>query len=204
MSRPATTSPSSAMTAESIEQTVGEVRHPLRRLARSTTVVLACLSFSALAACSVSVGTQTVDEASDIEVGECLQIGEEDNDGKVTAEKTDCEGTEGLTFYAADKVGSSAECTAPNTSALTFAEGDQKLCLTPNFASATCYQIPLNGGKLADYRQVACDATPAENTVVAKSVSRGDESLNCSEEQTKWAFAQPKSIGYCLTEELTA
>ncbi|WP_238423467.1 pyridine nucleotide-disulfide oxidoreductase [Gordonia sp. 'Campus'] len=180
------------------------VDRPLWQIGRRATVLVACLGFSVLAACSVSVGSQTVEEASDIDVGECLQIGEEAGDGKVEATKADCEGTEGLTFYAADKVATTAECGTPNTSALTFAEGNQKLCLTPNFAVDTCYQIPLNGGKLADYRAVECNASPASNTIVAKSVSRGDDSITCTDEETTWAFTQPVSVGYCLTEDVTA
>ena len=89
-------------------------------------------------------------------------------------------------------------------STLTFAGGDQKLCMTPNFATDTCYQIPINGGKLADYREVECGASPVENTVIAKTVSRGDGSISCPDDQTKWTFAQPASIGYCLTEDVTA
>ena len=101
------------------------VDKPLWQLGRRATVIAACVGFAALAACSVSVGTQSIEEASDIDVGECLQIGAEAGEGKVEATKAECEGTEGLTFYAADKVNTSAECGTPNTSALTFGEGDQ-------------------------------------------------------------------------------
>ncbi|MBA5848437.1 pyridine nucleotide-disulfide oxidoreductase [Gordonia amicalis] len=179
-------------------------RRPLWQIGRRATVIVACLGFSALAACSFSVGTQTVEEASDIDVGECLQIGEEEGDGKVVATKEDCEGTEGLTFYAADKVSSGAECTADYTSSLTFSGGDEKLCMTPNFATDTCYQIPLNGGDLADYREVGCSTSPVETTIIAKTVSRGDGSITCPGDQTRWTFTQPASIGYCLTEDVTA
>lgn len=183
---------------------VPPVARPFWQLGRRAAVIAACVGFSALAACSVSVGTQSIEEASDIDVGECLQIGSEAGEGKVEATKADCEGTEGLTFYAADKVNTSAECGTPNTSALTFGEGDQKLCLTPNFAVDACYQIPVNGGKLADYREVECSASPADSTILAKTVSRGGDSLTCTEDETKWSFAQPVSVGYCLTEDVTA
>ena len=179
-------------------------RRPLWQIGRRATVIVACLGFTALAACSFSIGSQTVEEASDIDVGECLQIGEEAGEGKVKATKEDCVGTEGLTFFAADKVGSDLECTADFTSTLTFSGGDQKLCMTPNFATDTCYQIPLNGGKLADYREVECSASPVASTVIAKTVSRGDGSISCPDDQTKWTFTQPASIGYCLTEDVTA
>ncbi|MBD0860427.1 pyridine nucleotide-disulfide oxidoreductase [Gordonia sp. zg691] len=185
------------------DDTIPAIGNPYWQLGRRAAVVVACMGFTALAACSFSVGTQSVEEASDIEVGECLQIGEETGDGKVTATKAKCEGTEGLTFYTAGKVSTSAECGTPNTSSLTFGEGDQKLCLTPNFVVDTCYQIPISGGKLADYREVECNAAPVESTILAKSVSRGDESVTCTEDETKWAFSQPSSIGYCLTEDVT-
>lgn len=183
---------------------VPSVDRPLWQLGRRATVIAACVGFAALAACSVSVGTQSIEEASDIDVGECLQIGAEAGEGKVEATKAECEGTEGLTFYAADKVNTSAECGTPNTSALTFGDGDQKLCLTPNFAVDTCYQIPIGGGKLADYREVECNASPADSTILAKTVSRGADSLTCTEDETKWAFTQPLSVSYCLTEDVTA
>ena len=179
-------------------------RRPLWQIGRRVTVSMACMSFGALAACSFSLGAQTVEEASDIEVGECLQIGAEAGEGKVKTTKEKCEGTDGLTFYAASKVDASAECTADHTSSLTFADGDKKLCLTPNFASGSCYQIPVNGGKLVDYREVGCDATPVENTVIARAVDRGDDSITCTAGQITWTFAQPISLGYCLSEDVSA
>ena len=133
-------------------------------------------------------------------MGECLQIGDTLDDGKVKATKVSCDGNDDLTFYAAAIVAESAECSGSNTSTLSFADGDQKLCMTPNFDAAACYQIPLSGGSLVDYRKVDCGATAKESTIVAESVTRADESVTCPTEQTKWSFSQPESIGYCLRE----
>ncbi|MEO9326406.1 pyridine nucleotide-disulfide oxidoreductase [Gordonia aurantiaca] len=179
-------------------------RRPLWQIGRRAGVIVACMGFGALAACGLSLGTQTVQEAGDIDVGECLQIGEEAGEGRVEATKEKCEGVDGLTFYAAAKVDASAECTADHTSSLTFANGDQKLCLTPNLTAGTCYQIPVNGGRLADYKEVECGTTAAENTVVAETVGRGDASITCAADQTRWTFTEPEAIGYCLAEDVAA
>ncbi|MGV9857772.1 pyridine nucleotide-disulfide oxidoreductase [Gordonia sp. NPDC003425] len=175
-------------------------RAPLWRIGWRVVAVAACLGIVVLTGCSVALGSDTIDEASDIDLGQCLQIGAEvDSDGKVDAAKAEC-GAEGLTFYAASKVPADGECASDNTATLSFGSGSEKLCMTPNFVDGKCYQIPLNGGELVDYKQLACEATAADNTVLAQTVTRSDASVTCSDEQTKWEYSEPKSIGYCLRE----
>ncbi|AZG47559.1 pyridine nucleotide-disulfide oxidoreductase [Gordonia insulae] len=176
---------------------------PRRRwqLARHGGLLLACMGFMLVAACSVSIGTESekpVEKTSDIAVGECLRIADKtDDEGKVRATKVTCD-SDGLTFYAASTVSTGADCAAENSASLTFAGDSQKLCMTPNFVNGECYQIPMPGGQLVDYRESDCSATPAQTTVIAEAVSRSDESLTCTEDQTKWSFSQPNSLGYCL------
>ncbi|MET9201114.1 pyridine nucleotide-disulfide oxidoreductase [Gordonia sp. NPDC003585] len=172
---------------------------PMWRLARSGAVTLACMSFALVAACSFSIGDDdAVENSDDISIGECLQIGDSLDGGKVKATKVDCDTTDGLSFYAAEIISENAQCGSKNTSTLTFADGDKKLCMTPNFETTSCYQIPLSGGSLVDYRKVDCGTTAKDSTIVAQSVTRADESVSCTTEQTKWSFKQPSSIGYCL------
>ena len=170
-------------------------------LARRCGLLLACMAFAAAAACSVSIGTrdaEPVEKTSDIAVGECLQIGDTtDDDGKVHAAKVTCD-TDGLTFYAASTVSTDGDCAGENSASLSFPDDPQKLCMTPNFVNAHCYQIPLPGGQLIDYRETDCAAAPAATTVVAEAVTRSDGAITCNEEQTTWVFSQPDSIGYCL------
>ncbi|MGV9669917.1 MULTISPECIES: pyridine nucleotide-disulfide oxidoreductase [unclassified Gordonia (in: high G+C Gram-positive bacteria)] len=175
----------------------GRPARPLLRLAYNGAVIIGCLGFMLVAACSVSLGTDAIESPNDIEVGECLSIGADDEQGKVNAAKVDCERTDGLTFYAASTVAAESGCDAANTSTLTFGENRESLCLTPNFTEGRCYQIPI-GGDLVDYREVTCDAQAAEQTVVARAVERGDASITCDADDTMWSFARPQSVGYCL------
>ncbi|UEA60142.1 hypothetical protein LK459_04510 [Gordonia otitidis] len=85
-----------------------------------------------------------------------------------------------------------------NSAGLTFDKGDQKLCMTPNFITGQCYQVPTPGGRLVDYREVDCAATPHSATVVARTVQRADGGVECADDLTKWEFSEPRSIGYCL------
>ncbi|MCH5644581.1 pyridine nucleotide-disulfide oxidoreductase [Gordonia sp. ABSL49_1] len=134
---------------------------PMWRLARSGAVTLACMSFALVAACSFSIGDDdAVENSDDISIGECLQIGDSLDGGKVKATKVDCDTTDGLSFYAAEIISENAQCGSKNTSTLTFADGDKKLCMTPNFETTSCYQIPLSGGSLVDYRKVAAEPPP--------------------------------------------
>ncbi|ROZ89184.1 pyridine nucleotide-disulfide oxidoreductase [Gordonia sp. OPL2] len=182
----------------------GAADSPRRRrwqIARGVGLLFACVVFALLAACSVSIGTPAktpVEKTSDIAVGECLTIGEKaDDDGKVRASKVDCD-ADGLTFYAASTVAVDGDCAGDNSASLSFPDDPQKLCMTPNFANGACYQIPLPGGQLVDYRESDCSAAPAATTVIAEAVNRSDASVSCTDDQTAWVFTQPESIGYCL------
>jgi hypothetical protein len=184
--------------------TDGAIDSPRRRrwqIARGVGLLFACVVFALLAACSVSIGTSAdtpVEKTSDIAVGECLNIGEKaDDDGKVRASKVACD-TDGLTFYAASTVAADGDCAGENSASLSFPDDPQKLCMTPNFVNGECYQIPLPGGQLVDYRESDCGAAPAATTVIAEAVTRSDASVTCTDDQTAWVFTQPESIGYCL------
>ncbi|NDZ97578.1 pyridine nucleotide-disulfide oxidoreductase [Streptomyces sp. SID6673] len=182
---------------------------PRRRwqLARHAGLLVACSGFTLLAACSVSFSTDSekpVEKTSDIAAGECLQIADKaGDDGKVRATKIACD-SDGLTFYAASTVPTDGACAGENSASLSFAGDPRKLCMTPNFVNGQCYQIPMSGGQLVDYRESDCSATPAPTTVIAAAVSRADESVTCTEDQTKWSFSQPNSLGYCLRAIETA
>ncbi|MGW0037776.1 pyridine nucleotide-disulfide oxidoreductase [Gordonia sp. NPDC003376] len=174
---------------------------PGLRLAWRAAVIVGCMGFALLAACSVDVGTDSdaVNKPSDIATGECLTLGPDDDPAKVAATKVDCDTTDALAFYAASTVAAGDSCTADNTSTLTFG-GDGGICLTPNFTTGKCYQIPVEGGRLADYRLVDCGASAVEETVIGQTVNRGDVSVECDTDATKWSFTQPHPVGYCLRE----
>ncbi|GAC67515.1 hypothetical protein [Gordonia soli] len=182
-------------------------QRPGWRLARRTAMLLACFGVAAVTACSASfsLGDSPVEKTSDIAVGECLTIGDEaDDQGKVRASKTGCDSSDGLTFYAASAVTTDAVCAGENSASLSFPGDPRKLCMTPNFVNGDCYQIPLPGGELIDYRNIDCAATPASTTVVAEAVTRSDESVSCPDDLTKWSFTEPNSLGYCLRALQTA
>ncbi|NDK91836.1 pyridine nucleotide-disulfide oxidoreductase [Gordonia desulfuricans] len=174
---------------------------PGARLAWRAAVIVGCMGFALLAACSVSVGTDSdaVNKPSDIATGECLTLGPDDDPAKVAATKVDCDTGDALAFYAASTVAAGDTCSADNTSTLTFG-GDGGVCLTPNFTAGKCYQIPVEGGRLADYRLVDCGASAVDATVIGQTVSRGDVSVECDTDATKWSFTQPHPVGYCLRE----
>lgn len=183
---------SSTQTPERVSAT-----SPLLRLGWRAAVIAACLGFAVLAACDVGVGSEAIESPNDITVGECLALGDDEDPGKVTASKVNCEPSDGLSFYAARTVAAEVGCEAANTSTLTFHDGRESLCLTPNFASGTCYQVPV-GGDLSAYREVACDASAEPETLVVQTVRRGDGSIECDGEDVTWQFVAPQSIGYCL------
>lgn len=171
---------------------------PLWRIGWRVGTVGACMGLTLVAACGVTVGDDIVDDAADVDVGQCVAIGAStDDDGNVKATHTDCGGDD-LTFYVAAKVPSDAGCVSKNSAGLTFDKGDQKLCMTPNFITGQCYQVPTPGGRLVDYREVDCAATPHSATVVARTVQRADGGVECADDLTKWEFSEPRSIGYCL------
>ncbi|MGC4935809.1 pyridine nucleotide-disulfide oxidoreductase [Gordonia sp. DT30] len=176
---------------------VAPLSRPGRRLAWRLGVIAGALGVALLAACDVSVGSDAIDAPDDAAVGECLALGPDEESGKVRASTASCEGADGLTFYVARQIAAGAECEAANTSTLTFGAGREKLCLTPNFASGKCYQIPV-GGELADYREVGCGDPAQSQTLVAETVGRGDEAINCGADETMWSFTAPRSLGYCL------
>lgn len=155
--------------------------------------------FALVTACSGSLNIGSgVSEASDVSVGECVTVKDSD-DGKVEASKTDCEGSDDFTFYVASKVSNSATCSG-SLSTLSFEEGNEKACLTPNLASGKCYQVPsAEGGGLADFKQVDCGATAAASTVIVEVSERGTADVACTSAQTSLSFTEPESIGYCLT-----
>ncbi|OBA65254.1 MULTISPECIES: hypothetical protein [Gordonia] len=171
---------------------------PLWRIGWRAVVVAACMGLTLVAACGVSVGDDIVDDAADIDVGQCVTIGASTvDDGNVKATRTDCGGDD-LTFYVAAKVPSDAGCVSKNSAGLTFDKGDQKLCMTPSFVAGQCYQVPLPGGRLVDYREVDCDATARTSTIVARTVQRADGEVQCPDDLTTWTFTEPRPIGYCL------
>ncbi|MDY6808227.1 MAG: pyridine nucleotide-disulfide oxidoreductase, partial [Actinomycetota bacterium] len=171
------------------------------QITRRCALLLAAAGFAAVTACSVSVGTDgdtAVEATSDIAIGECLQIDDQaDSEGKVRATTAACD-SDGLTFYAAEAVSAEQSCTGENSASLSFDGDPQKLCMTPNLADGQCYQIPLPGGQLVDYRKSDCAASPAPDTVIAETVARSDDSISCTEDQTAWVFTEPEAIGYCL------
>ncbi|MFI8773880.1 pyridine nucleotide-disulfide oxidoreductase [Gordonia sp. NPDC062954] len=179
-----------------------EPPHPSARwpLARHCALLLATVGLAAMTACSVSIGTDdsAVESTSDITIGDCLQIDDEaDDQGNVRATTIACD-ADGLTFYAAETVAADADCAGDNSASLSFDGDPQKLCMTPNFVDSRCYQIPLPGGQLVDYRESDCAAPAATDTVIAKAVTRSDDSITCAADQTAWVFSEPEAIGYCL------
>ncbi|MFT4201089.1 pyridine nucleotide-disulfide oxidoreductase [Gordonia sp. (in: high G+C Gram-positive bacteria)] len=170
-------------------------------LVRRTAAVAACAGLALFGtACHVSVGSTPIHKASDIAAGECLTIDGGIGKTKVDASKSDCDTDGELTFYAAETVPTSGSCSGSNSATLNFDKEANKLCMTPNFAAANCYQIPIPGGRLADYRKVDCDARAVGSTVIAQLETRAGANIACTEEQTKWSFDKPESIGYCLKE----
>jgi hypothetical protein len=151
-------------------------------------------------ACSVSVGSSEVKKPGDVAIGKCLTIDRSTGENTIKASTSECDNTTELTFYAAETIPASAECSGSNSAYLTFPNGTDQLCITPNFVADSCYQVPTTGGKLIDYRQVDCSAKAAPKTVIAKVRARGTADIECSGEQTKWTFTKPTSIGYCLQE----
>ncbi|QKT07106.1 pyridine nucleotide-disulfide oxidoreductase [Gordonia sp. X0973] len=165
------------------------------------TAVTACAGLAVFtSACTFSLGSTPIAKASDVAAGDCLTIDGSSGPGRIDASTSNCDNAEKLTFYAAETVGADGSCSGSNSAYITFRKADEKLCITPNFVAANCYQIPTTGGNLVDYRKVHCDAPAADKTVVATLESRGAEDISCTEEQTKWKFSRPTSIGYCLKE----
>lgn len=151
-------------------------------------------------ACSVSVGNTSVTKPGDVSIGKCLTIDRSTGEGTVKASTSDCDSPDALTFYAAETVPANAECSGSNSAYITFPNGADKLCITPNFVADNCYQVPTTGGKLIDYRKIDCSAKAAPSSVIAKVRTRATADVECSAEQTKWTFTKPTSIGYCLEE----
>ncbi len=170
-----------------------------RSILRRTSVAAACASIVALVgACDFSDGSTAITKPSDVIAGNCLTIDGSNGEGKVNASTSDCDATGKLTFYAAETTSMSGSCSGSNSAYIAFSK--EKLCITPNFVPSGCYQIPTTGGQLVDYRKVECGASAAPSTVIATLETRGAADISCTDEQTKWKFAQPTSIGYCLKE----
>ncbi|WP_168701218.1 serine/threonine-protein kinase [Gordonia paraffinivorans] len=135
-----------------------------------------------------------------VSVGECISVTMQPGSATtVLASRVDC-GSAGLNFYTAAKIDNAASCASEQNSTLTFPGSSEKLCLTPNFYEGLCYQVPLTGGSLADYREVPCSSAPAARTVLARVNTRSTSAVSCSAGETRWTFYQPVSIGYCLVE----
>lgn len=144
--------------------------------------------------------TSPVNGPGDVQIGDCVGIATDSGSStSVNASKVDC-GSAGLNFYAASKIAASTSCASPQNSTLTFPDSTEKLCLTPNFYEGLCYLVPLSGGSLADYREAACASSATAQAVLARVTTRSDASVTCSGDETKWVFAEPESIGYCLIE----
>ncbi|MEP9414908.1 protein kinase [Gordonia sp. VNQ95] len=136
-----------------------------------------------------------------IAVGDCVQIGRQpDSAGNVDTSRVDC-ATSAMTFYAAEFVAASAECPNDHNASLSFGGTAQKLCLAPNFTPGQCYQIPSSGGSLADYHELSCGAAAAAGTVAFRITNRSTSAVSCATGELRWIFAQPESLGYCLTQE---
>lgn len=173
--------------------------HLSRRTRALLEVAAACTGLALFATgCSLSLGSSPITEPDDVRAGECLTIDGSSGPGKVDASTSDCDVEGKLTFYAAETVPMSGSCSGSNSAHISFT--GKKLCITPNFVPSNCYQIPIPGGQLVDYRRVNCSAEAASNTVVATLETRGTAEIACADDQTKWKFAQPTSIGYCLKE----
>ena len=96
---------------------------PLWRIGWRVGAVGTCMGLTLVAACGVTVGDDIVDDAADVDVGQCVAIGAStDDDGNVKATHTDCGGDD-LTFYVAAKVPSDAGCVSKNSAGLTFDKG---------------------------------------------------------------------------------
>lgn len=150
------------------------------------------------AGCDFSAGSTAISKPSDVTAGNCLTIDGGTGGGKVNASTSSCDAEGKLTFYAAETTSMSGSCSGSNSAYIAFS--NEKLCITPNFVPSSCYQIPTNGGRLVDYRKIDCDSSAAPSTVIATLATRGAADISCTDEQTKWKFAQPTSIGYCLKE----
>ncbi|MEP9392891.1 hypothetical protein ABLE92_11240 [Gordonia sp. VNQ95] len=176
-----------------------QVSQNTSRWARRLGVACACLAFGLLTACSasVSVGSDTVDSADDVNVGECVSVADS-SDGKVEATKTDCDTTDAFAFYVASTTATTSQCPGQE-SRLTFEEGDQQLCLTPNMAQGKCYEVPSGGaGSLTDFKAVDCGATTADGTAVVEVVTRSNGTVTCDASLTALEFTEPQPLGYCL------
>lgn len=175
-------------------------RGPLIRSAALAAASLA--AFAALAGCRLSTSGAPITTASDVAVGDCLTVGT----GLIDARKSTCDTDAKLTFYAASIVGRSGDCTRDSSAylfegpSLDFDGDGDKVCLTPNLAVSSCYQIPLPSGKLTDFRKVECGTRAAASTVVSKLVERAEADVVCTGDTMKWAFTEPSSIGYCLSD----
>ncbi|MFT4201090.1 pyridine nucleotide-disulfide oxidoreductase [Gordonia sp. (in: high G+C Gram-positive bacteria)] len=170
-------------------------------LVRSAVAVTACAAALGLIAACGPVGSP-ITRAADVEVGDCLTV----DDGLFDAHRRDCGASDRLTFYTADKTTANGDCDRYTSSylfegmSLDFDGEGEKICLTPNLAVSTCYQVPLPAGKLPDFRKVGCDTKAAPSTVVARLVERAEEDVVCTGDTMKWSFSRPHSIGYCLRE----
>ncbi|MEO9327051.1 serine/threonine-protein kinase [Gordonia aurantiaca] len=143
---------------------------------------------------------RSVTGPGDVVVGDCISIAmQPGSTTSVLASSVDC-GSAGLNFYTAAVIAGSASCASEQNSTLTFPNSGQKLCLTPNFHQGLCYQVPLSGGSLADYREVPCGSAPAPRTVLARVTTRATSTVSCRAGETRWMFYQPESLGYCLVE----
>ncbi|RPA59918.1 serine/threonine protein kinase [Gordonia oryzae] len=148
----------------------------------------------------VTEAPTSVTSASQITVGNCVQIGRDrDVQGNVSTSKVDC-ATPAMTFYAAGFIADSADCPNDHNASLTFGDSGDKLCLTPNFAPQECYQIPSSGGSLSDYHEVACGSAAAAGTVAFRVTNRSTSALTCASGEVRWTFEQPLSLGYCLAQ----
>ncbi|MCH5643217.1 serine/threonine-protein kinase [Gordonia sp. ABSL49_1] len=143
---------------------------------------------------------QPITGPSEITPGECLAIATQPGSaGTVLASKVDCDSA-GLNFYAGEVIASSASCSSDKSAIITFPSSNQKLCLTPNFIQSLCYQVPTNGGSLADYQEVSCSGPAGANTTLARVTRRSNASISCEPAESRWTFSRPQSIGYCLAE----
>ncbi|WHU47976.1 protein kinase [Gordonia sp. L191] len=148
----------------------------------------------------VTEAPTTVTSASQITVGNCVQIGRDrDAQGNVATSKVDC-ATAAMTFYAAGFIADSADCPNDHNASLTFGDSGDKLCLTPNFVPQECYQIPSSGGSLSDYHELACGSAAAAGTVAFRVTNRSTSALTCASGEVRWTFEQPQSLGYCLAQ----
>lgn len=146
---------------------------------------------------SVSIGGDSVKAANDVSVGECITV-TDSSDGKVEAKKVACDTTDSFAFFAAATVSGSGQC-AGSQSTLTFENGGDKLCLTPNLAQGKCYQLPTGGtGSLTDYKQVDCGTTAPTGAAVVEVVTRANGNVTCASGLETYDFTQPQSIVYCL------